>query len=103
MVLSETRTVHARKTMLWQFWGMTRESPPPEGTPAFAVDIRPMFREKDHDAMRRAFDLWDYADVVRHAAAIGSKLHDGSMPCDGPWSAEQLAVFDRWVEQGTPP
>jgi hypothetical protein len=51
--------------------------------------------------MRRAFDLWDYNDVVTHAAAIGAKLHDGTMPCDGPWPAEQMEVFDRWVDQGS--
>jgi hypothetical protein len=68
----------------------------------FAVDIRPLFREKDRDAMRRAFDLWDYGDVVAHAPAIASKLHDGTMPCDGAWPAAQLDVFDRWIAQGTP-
>jgi hypothetical protein len=72
------------------------------GSPTFAVDIRPMFREKDRDAMRRAFDLWQYDDVVTHAAAIASKLHDGTMPCDGPWSEEQLKLFDRWVDEGAP-
>jgi hypothetical protein len=52
--------------------------------------------------MRRAFDLWDYDDVVTHATAIGAKLHDGTMPCDGPWPTEQVEVFDRWVDQGSP-
>jgi hypothetical protein len=78
------------------------DSPAPAASPTFAVDIRPMFREKDRDAMRRAFDLWQYDDVVGHAAAIASKLHDGTMPCDGPWSEEQLKLFDHWVNQGTP-
>ena len=79
------------------------ESPTPRTSPTFAVDIRPLFREKDRDAMRRAFDLWQYDDVVSHAAAIGSKLHDGTMPCDGPWSEDQVQLFDRWVDQGTAP
>ena len=52
--------------------------------------------------MRRAFDLWLYDDVVSHAPAIAAKLHDGTMPCDGPWSGEQVKLFDRWREQGTP-
>jgi hypothetical protein len=68
----------------------------------FVADVRPLFREKDRDSMRKAFDLWSYDDVVRHAPAIGKKLHDGSMPCDGPWPEAQLALYDRWVEQGTP-
>jgi hypothetical protein len=75
---------------------------PSDASVTFAADIRPLFREKDRDSMRRAFDLWSYEDVVAHASAIGSKLHDGTMPCDGPWPAEQLSTFDRWVDQGTP-
>jgi hypothetical protein len=77
-------------------------SPPSPGAVTFSADLRPLFREKDRDSMRRAFDLWDYDDVVTHATAIGAKLHDGTMPCDGAWPAEQLEVFDRWVDQGSP-
>jgi hypothetical protein len=78
------------------------DSFPSSGSVTFAADIRPMFREKDRDSMQKAFDLWDYDDVVTHAAAIATKLHDGTMPCDGAWPAEQVKLFDRWVEQGTP-
>jgi hypothetical protein len=78
------------------------DSPPAPGPVTFAVDIRPLFRQKDRDAMRKAFDLWQYEDVVTHAVAIASKLHAGTMPCDGPWPAEQVNLFDRWVDQGTP-
>jgi len=78
------------------------DNPASRGPVTFAADIRPMFREKDRDAMRRAFDLWLYDDVVTHAAAIATKLHDGTMPCDGPWPADHVKLFDRWVDQGTP-
>jgi hypothetical protein len=78
------------------------DSPPSPGSVSFAADIRPMFREKDRDAMRGAFDLWQYDDVVSHAAAIATKLHEGTMPCDGPWPAEHVKLFDRWVDQSTP-
>jgi hypothetical protein len=67
---------------------------------SFDTDIKPLFREKDRDAMRSAFDLWALADVQTHAAAIAERLKDGSMPCDGPWPAEQIALFERWVGQG---
>jgi hypothetical protein len=77
-------------------------NPSPPSRVTFAADIRPLFREKDRDAMRRAFDLWLYDDVVAHASAIATKLHDGTMPCDGPWSEERMEVFDHWVDQGTP-
>ena len=75
---------------------------PPDRPVTFATDIRPMFRESDREAMRRAFDLWLYDDVVSHAEAIAAKLHDGTMPCDGPWPADRVEVFDRWLAQGTP-
>ena len=78
------------------------DSQSPRGSVTFSADIRPLFREKDRDAMLRAFDLWLFADVVAHAPAIAAKLHDGTMPCDGPWPTDQLEIFDRWVDRGTP-
>jgi hypothetical protein len=27
----------------------------------------------------------------------------GSMPCDGAWPAEQVAVFERWLATGCTP
>jgi hypothetical protein len=66
----------------------------------FESDIKPLFREKDRNAMRRAFDLWSYDDVVAHADAIGQALDKGTMPCDGPWPKDHVARFQRWVEEG---
>ena len=68
----------------------------------FASDIKPMFRQKDRDAMHRAFDLWSYADVAAHADAIGQRLKQGTMPCDGAWPEAQVDLFELWVEQGKP-
>ncbi|WP_040164060.1 hypothetical protein [Microbacterium gorillae] len=70
------------------------------GTITFSEDIKPLFRESDREAMRKAFDLWSAADVRTHASAIAQRLHDGSMPCDGAWSPEHIALFDRWVAEG---
>jgi len=67
----------------------------------FESDIKPLFREKDRDSMRRAFDLWSHADVVAHADAIGQRLSDGTMPCDGAWPKHQVELFLRWVAQGS--
>jgi hypothetical protein len=76
------------------------------GTPServtFSTDIRPLFRESDRAAMRTAFDLWSYDDVLAHGAAIASKLADGSMPCDGAWPADRVALFERWRAEGAP-
>ena len=68
---------------------------------SFDTDIRPLFREKDRDSIRGAFDLWSHADVKTHAGAIAERLKNGSMPCDGAWPSERVELFERWVEQGT--
>jgi hypothetical protein len=52
--------------------------------------------------MRFAFDLWSLDDVSTHADAILGRLEAGTMPCDGAWPAEQVAVFRRWIDAGKP-
>ena len=69
---------------------------------SFEQDIRPLFREHDRDSMERAFDLWSHDDVARHSDAILARLRDGTMPCDGAWPDEQVAILQRWVDAGTP-
>lgn len=69
-------------------------------TPGFARDIQPLFREDDREAMDFAFDLWSYQDVRDHAQDILDRLEDGSMPCDGEWPEEQIALFRSWIEAG---
>jgi hypothetical protein len=71
--------------------------------PSFAQDIRPLFRDEDVEAMEFAFDLRAYEDVKTYAAGIYERLTDGSMPCDGPWPAEQIALFRRWIDEGHEP
>jgi len=68
----------------------------------YAEHIKPLFRERDRDSMKWAFDLWAYDDVAGHADAILGRLESGTMPCDGAWPAEQVAVFNRWIEAGKP-
>ena len=65
-------------------------------------DIKPLFRERDRDSMRFAFDLWSLDDVSTHADAILDRLEAGTMPCDGAWPAERVAVFRRWIDAGKP-
>jgi len=52
--------------------------------------------------MRFAFDLSSYGDVKEHADGILRRLSDGTMPCDGPWPPERVAIFRGWVENGMP-
>jgi len=68
----------------------------------FDENIKPLFREKDRAAMIKAFDLWNYEDVVKNASAIAHALSSGAMPCDGAWPPERVALLQRWVEAGTP-
>jgi len=67
---------------------------------SFAKHIKPLFRKRDRQSMQFAFDLWSYSDVSRHAAAILGRLRNGSMPCDGAWPSDRVAVFARWTDSG---
>jgi hypothetical protein len=69
---------------------------------SFEQDIKPLFRDHDRESMKRAFDLWSYDDVAQNSDAIVGRLRDGSMPCDGAWPPDQVAVFQRWIDAGMP-
>jgi hypothetical protein len=69
---------------------------------SFETDIKPLFRDKDRDAMLAAFDLFDYDDVVERAADIVASVRSGQMPCDGAWPAERVEKFQQWIDAGTP-
>jgi hypothetical protein len=77
-------------------------TPSEGGKPSFERDIKPMFRQKDRDSMLRAFDLFDYDDVVENADAIVGSLRSGQMPCDGAWPAGQVDTLQQWIDQGKP-
>lgn len=67
----------------------------------FERDIRPLFRDGDVKAMSFAFNLASYDDVRENAEAIYERLADGSMPCDGALSAEQVQRFRAWIDAGS--
>lgn len=77
--------------------------PDPDEDPSFVAQIKPLFRTKDREAMRFAFDLWSHEDVSQHADAILGRLTAGTMPCDGAWPQDRIEVFERWIAAGTPP
>ena len=84
------------------------EAEPPPALPGaaepvgFTEHIKGLFRQRDRQSMRFAFDLWEYGDVSANATAILERLRNGSMPCDGPWPSEKIDVFQRWVDVGMP-
>jgi len=77
--------------------------PGPDQPVGFAAHIKPLFRARDRQSMSFAFDLWSYDDVRTRAAAVLSRLEDGSMPCDGAWPAAKIEVFQRWIDTGMQP
>jgi Ferritin-like len=82
--------------------GETAEPPGPDEPLGFERHIKPLFRERDRTSMRFRFDLWSFDDVSTHADAILQRLDEGTMPCDGAWPADRIAVFRRWIDVGKP-
>lgn len=73
--------------------------------PSYEVDIKPLFRDRDVNAMIAfgGFNLRSYNDVSERADDILIRLEDGSMPCDQPWIEENINLFRSWIEQGKQP
>jgi hypothetical protein len=67
---------------------------------SFQRDIFPLFRGRDIEAMSFAFDLSSYEDVCENAEEIHSRLADGTMPCDTPWSEADVERVRRWIDAG---
>jgi CDGSH-type Zn-finger protein/truncated hemoglobin YjbI len=76
--------------------------PGPDDPVSFDKHIKGLFRPLDRQSMRFALDLWSLDDVRRHGNAIAERLRAGSMPCDGAWPEERVAVFERWLAAGMP-
>lgn len=72
---------------------------------SFAKDIRPLFREDpDVSSMKDyGLDLSSYSHVKTKAQSIYATLVDGSMPCDGAWPADRIALFKKWMDEGMAP
>jgi hypothetical protein len=71
--------------------------------PSFERDILPLLRPEDVEAMSFAFDLSSYENVCENAKEIHSRLADGTMPCDAPWSEEDVERVRRWIDAGMAP
>ena len=74
--------------------------------PSFANHIRQMFRDNDVNRMSFMFDLANY-DEVKAASDEILKCLKGEgrlvMPPEeegGPWPAEWITLFERWINEG---
>ena len=70
--------------------------------PSYEAEVKPLFRERDREAMLAAFDLWSYDDVRANAEAILDQVAGGNMPCDGAWPDERVELFRAWIADGAP-
>ncbi len=70
---------------------------------SFAHDIQPLFRPLDVQSMHWLLDLSRYDDVKTRAERVYSRLAAGSMPCDGAWPADHVALFRQWIDEGSAP
>jgi hypothetical protein len=66
----------------------------------FARDIRPLFNDRDVSSMSSRFDLSSYDDVRANAERIYGRLADGTMPCYGAWSDDNVQRFRAWIDNG---
>jgi succinate dehydrogenase/fumarate reductase cytochrome b subunit len=73
----------------------------PMGALSFATDIRPLFRDKDIKAMKAmGIDLSSYENVKKRAQHIYARLSAKQMPCDGPWSENNVQKLKEWMDSG---
>jgi hypothetical protein len=79
---------------------------PPTGPLGFAADIKPLFRATPDRSVMLAianFDLHKFEDVRDNAELIFERINDGSMPCDGSWPPDRIALFRKWIDDGKQP
>src|SRR5919107_2871290 len=83
----------------------------PQRPPVFELHIRPLFRLLDRAHMLSlvtpGIDLWDLDTVWAAREAILTRLRgEGSqnmpgLPVGGPWPAEWITLFERWIATGS--
>ena len=48
------------------------------------------------------FDPWSFEDARANADRILATVREGFMPCDVPWSNENVDLLQRWVDSDAP-
>jgi hypothetical protein len=78
---------------------------------SFQAHIRPLFTDRDIQAMSKAFNLASYDNVRAHAAVIYDRIRGKGgavMPPppprgEGPWPQAQIQLFAQWMADGYQP
>jgi hypothetical protein len=78
---------------------------------SYQADIRPLFTDLDVRSMSKAFNLANYDDVKKNAAAIYDRIRGiggGVMPPppprgEGPWPQSRIELFAKWMADGYQP
>jgi hypothetical protein len=76
---------------------------------SYATDIRPLFRPIDISRMAFFCDLASYDDVKTNAPHLLGRLKGEAGPVmppvstGGPWSADNIALFEKWIDEGCQP
>lgn len=76
---------------------------------SFATDIAPLFTQIDVEHMSNvtqcSLRLNDYDSVKAWAPDIYSAVQGGGMPPppEGPWTADKVALFNQWIQDGMLP
>jgi len=67
-------------------------------------EVKNLFRDSDVATMKAIsnLDLHKYEDVKAWSGRILDRVRDGSMPCDGSWSKQQIELFEKWIANGMP-
>jgi hypothetical protein len=73
---------------------------------SFASDIMPLFKQFQGPMMWR-FDLTNYEAVLANAETILGRISSPDSPMPPPpfppLTAQQIATFQEWINQGCPP
>ena len=68
--------------------------------------LRRLGRTLGDDIERIRIDTSATKAEVARVAGIGrtfyGRIEAGTMPCDGAWPAERVAVFRQWIDAGKP-
>ncbi len=74
----------------------------PSAQVGYRSDIRPLFRDFDVETLQRldGIDLNDPDSVRANVERLQERLNKGSLPYDACWSADQIALFNCWIDSG---